>query len=236
LKFPADEHIEKYVRYREELSAEEVRWIEASINENKELRLLADWFADFYELVDKPATEDLIRARPDQIELLPMKREYSNNRSTFVLAAQSSTIKKGKLVPVNTFISEEYKTLLRVLYDPRKDSTRVHLLCGKLQEDEISLLYVPDRDLHLVLHPGGKLEIPCRQIGKEEIEAWSFCKLLLPVLKSKLDENASNRSGFVAARSGEGLIETVELTQQETQVTLDIPAVTGAAPRMMLIH
>jgi hypothetical protein len=214
---PTEKDIEQYIRFPEQLSPESIRRIELALEENEELELLANWFSRYYQFVDDSGRRT--PARPPQIELVPMKIADSKQRTMFVLAAKTEDPKTEDIETVRTFVSDRYRTLMRVLYDRKRNLTRIHVVSDHVGKQDIVLIYFPDNDLHLVSKPGGKAEVPEEQIGKELVESWSSCRILLPVSRSKINHLGPEFNGYFPADSGGG-ISTIEVEQDEDEVNI----------------
>jgi len=229
-----EKDIEQYIRFPEQLSPDVIQMIETALEENEELALLADWFSRYYQLVDDSGR--ISPARPPLIELVPMKVAESKQRSIFVLAAKTENPNAEDIETVRTFVSDRYRTLMRVLYDRKRNLTRIHVVSDHVGEQDIVLIYFPDNDLHLVSKPGGKAEVPVEQIGKELVETWSSCRILLPMLRSKINHLSPEFNGYFPADSGGG-ISTIEVEQDEDEVNIMIDSEDSSpGPGILLLH
>lgn len=229
----SEKKIEIYVRYPERLTGDEVRYIEEILQADDELALLADWYSRFYSIADDP--EGPTPEKPISIELEPAWYPETRNRNTFVLSAQTKRQKRG-IESVKTFVSERYRTLMRVLYDKEKKMTRIHVVSDYVDEKDIVLLYIPEEDLHLVSRPGGKLEVPEEQVDKKRVEDWSACRILLPVLRAQIRQRHTDGDRFIAADAG-GETETIEIRQGEGTVEIICDMEEGLAkPEILLLR
>jgi hypothetical protein len=214
---PTEKDIERYIRFPEQLSPEDIRRIENALEENEELSLLADWFSRYYQLVDDSVRKTTVR--PPQIELTHMKMVESKQRTMFVLAAKSEGAKMESIETVRTFVSDRYRTLMRVLYDKKRNLTRIHVISDHVGNQDVVLIYFPDDNLHLVSQPGGKAVVPEEQLGKDQVKTWSACRILLPLLRSKINRLDPEFCGYLPADSGGG-ISTIEVVQDENEVSI----------------
>lgn len=212
--------IERYIRFPKKLSASSRKSIELAIEENQELREFYHWFSQFYLFYDKiiKTTDPIAFSKPVfSIELKPMHSIEKKENRLFILAAQTSAISKKRIESVKTFFSAEQSTIMRVLWDNKKESTLIHILSEKISESDIALLHIPGSDLLLVSKPGGRLEISTHQINRDIIKEWAACKVILPVITTKFKPNIRNCDSFFPAKSPNGMI-TVEVVSTDKYV------------------
>lgn len=191
MKKPTDTHIEKFVACPNELSSEEKEWIQKWIDKDQEIRLLADWFKVFYQAAGsiEKSRELAGLQKPSSIELKPFKNANAFSSGVFVLAAQTpvSDKRKANLKTIRTFVSEEHKTLIRILHDSSKNRSKVHVISEYVNEYDIVLIEVFDgNNITMVSDLGGTFVIPDQKISINTIKDWARCELHLPVSKVKV--------------------------------------------------
>jgi hypothetical protein len=235
LNKPTEKEIETYIRFPEELTDNEILRVEKWIEQDKALKMLAEWFASFYDLTDELSKpQSLQPSKLNKIDLEPMPEHTVNKRRRFVLSAQTAVRRKG-IDPVHTFISEEHRTLIRVLDLKDKQTTQIHLLSDQVGSNDVVLLHFINQNLYLASQPGGKIEISYSKLSKEMVEEWSSCTLLLPILTASISRDSFNRSGFIGAKSQAG-IKSIMVTQAKDEVI--ISADSGQerdSPRFLLL-
>jgi len=219
-----EEHIEEYILHPERLSADKKKEIEKSLQENEDLKKFSEWFSEFYRIYDKLIRENeeksnSIDDQPSFIELMPMKHTQNRERRLFVLAAQTSKVNQHGIESVKTFVSDEHGTLMRVLNDKNRKLTRIHVLSDKIGEKDIIILNIPENNVHLVSKPGGKIAMPSADLKKAEVENWSSCRIILPIITSKIKPSTLSQDGFIAAKSVRGTA-SVEILAEEDTITL----------------
>lgn len=182
---PTENSIEKYVRYPSKMSREEKARIKEWIEKDEEIRLLTEWYREFYNEIDDIKTQqNRPKPVPPVIHLSPFKNQsrYSNG---FILAAQTpvSRKKRSGLKTIKTFVSEEHKTLIRILHDDDERQSKLFVISELMNEDDIVLMSARDDRSCFVSSPGGMFIIPDHEISKERMTNWSQLKLYLPVAK-----------------------------------------------------
>lgn len=240
MNLPTEKHIEKYVLSRTELSIEEQRWIQECIEKNEGVRLLADWFKTFY---GDAGNIESIEERPEYfspvIELEPVKRNSLYSSGVFVLAAQTSVKNRTKknLNTIRTFISEEHKTLIRILYNSLKNQSKLHVISEFVREDDIVLVELRDSEnTVLVSDPGGTFVISNESFSQEAIKSWKICELHLPISKIKVFKNSDNTS--LNFDTKEAYFERDELVLESDGKQLDITFSSSDCdiPKKMVIY
>jgi len=219
-----EEHIEEYILHPERLSADKKKEIEKALQKNEDLEKFSEWFSEFYRIYNKLIRENeeksnRIDDQPSFIELLPMKHTQNRERRLFVLAAQTSKVNQYGIESVKTFVSDEYGTLMRVLNDKNRKLTRIHVLSERIGESDIIILNIPEENVHLVSKPGGKITVSSADLKKADVENWSSCKIILPIITSKIKPSTLNQDGFIAANSVRGTA-SVEILANEDTITL----------------
>ncbi|MDZ7720161.1 MAG: hypothetical protein U5K72_15205 [Balneolaceae bacterium] len=190
MNIPTEKHIELYTLNRSSLTEEEIEWIEEWIQKDSELRLLAEWFQLFYKKVDQIES---VQERPDHfssvIELESAPQKSKNSGGIFVLAAQTPVADRSKksLKTIRTFVSDEHKTLIRILHNRSKNQSKLHVISEFVDEDDIVLVEVQDREkTTLVSDPGGTFVIPDQKFPENAIKSWNKCELHLPISKIRV--------------------------------------------------
>lgn len=223
MKQPTEYQIENYIRNRDSLTGEEIRLIESALNTNEETRLLAEWFTQFYKGLAQHLSEGKNKADsqvPSSFHLKPLQAEKKNGRRSFVLAAQAGSSQQvNEIEQIRTFASKKYGTLIRVLNLRSKNLTKIDVISDEVENDDIVILSVPGTAHQLITEPGGKISIPSDEISGNEIKKWPSCKINLPVLKSKVGLNTSNRDGYIIAKAAEG-VKSIEVHQRNDFVEI----------------
>ncbi|TVR29118.1 MAG: hypothetical protein EA390_10325 [Balneolaceae bacterium] len=235
MKLPSDKDIETYVKFPETLTGEKRAWIENALAASEELMLLADWFKTFYENVDSPEKEgEGYQHKPDRITMVPFISEGLHRRKRFVLAAKT-TERKDSLETVQTFQSEEFRSLLRILHREKNSEFNIHLVSEFVKNDDIILFKFMDRQGFTISKPGGKISIPEDKLTAEEIRGWNSCEIYLPAMTCNLNKKTSSRDGFIAAIKDGGM-ETVEVTRSGADVLIqtDPESESGLPAKMVL--
>lgn len=191
MKKPTSIHIEKYIACPSELTSEEKDWVREWIEKDGELRSLADWFKVFYQTVNQiEKSRELSSAeKPSIIELKPFQSKSAFSSGVFVLAAQTpvSDKRKTNLKTIQTFVSEEHKTLIRILHDSRKNRLKVHVISEYVNDDDIVLIEVRDENSTTIVSDlGGIFVIPNQKLSIDTIKDWARCELHLPISKVKV--------------------------------------------------
>lgn len=224
MNFPTEKHIENYVLRRSELASEERRWIQEWIQKDEGVRLLTEWFKTFYRDTDNiESLED----RPDDfkpvIELQTSKKKSIYSSGVFVLAAQTPVKDRNKksLQTIRTFVSEEHKTLIRILHNSLKNQSKLHVISEFVREDDIVLVEMRDKkNTLLVSEPGGTFVISYRQCSQDSIKNWESCELHLPISKIRVYKNSEwNTLNF---DTSEAHFEREELTLERIKDKLHI--------------
>lgn len=188
---PTEKHIEQYVKYPSEMSREEKIWIESWVQKDKEIHLLIDWYKEFYAEIDKiERDKNRPKSVPSVIHLTPFQNrsKFSNG---FILAAQTPVSRKkgSALKSVKTFVSEEHKTLIRILHDNDERKSKLFVISEYVEKDDIVLINVSEEQSFFVSQPGGTFVISDQTISKDKITDWSQCKLYLPLAKMIIFKN-----------------------------------------------
>lgn len=187
-----EKDIEIFIRYPSALSAAEREKVRDEIGSSIELQKLADWFRDFYDIVDSENRKST--RKPGKIKLLPIKKAVPAEKHRFVLAAMTGNKTAGGLETVATYVSEVNHTILRVLKNHSKDTIDLYVLSPHLSSDDSAILFIPEKELHMVTHPGGKLSLPYQNPWMPEDLLWQNCEILLPKVKVSLENLLQNKT------------------------------------------
>lgn len=226
---PTEKQIETYVRFPSELTDAEKVWIRDAIRQNRELQLLADWYKTFYETVDQ-IDRDLIKTPPPAfiITLSPLQRS-ATSYSAFTLSADSpESSQSSRLKTLQTFASEEHKTLVIALEDKKKNRSQLHVISGYINEDDILLLKTGDqKEKILVSDPGGIFIIDEQDIPSSQIAEWPSFDLHLPVTSIKMFRDPNTGSvtfdTFANDRQNRSVHLDVKDSSLHVHVTVDAP-------------
>lgn len=222
---PTEKNIEQYIRFPSELSGEEKTWIEEWVKKDQEIRALAEWYKQYYKNVDQVEKDRGMfdAEKPVNITLNPYNRPQKIASNVFVLAAQTPAVdrRKANLRTIRTFVSEEHKTLIRVLYDSGKNYSKLHVISEFVDEDDIVLIEVLDDEHTLMVSDlGGTFMIPDRKISQENIKDWNRCELHLPVSKIRVFKDL--KTGTLNFDSSSSMFEREDLKLNVTEDELQI--------------
>lgn len=235
---PSEEHIETYIRYPSDLSTKEIIWIEEWIEKDCELRLLADWFRDYYNTVDliEKSTNDTDE-KPSYIRLKSSKEEkrFSSNFSSPTTQIQALSRKNLTLKPVRTFISDDHKTSIRVLHDKVNNQFKLYVVSEFVGEDDLVIIKIPEKKLTFVSELGGFISIP-ESFSLNDIKGWNQCELYLPL--SKVYVYCDKKTNFINIDSfdidTDKLSIQLEVINHEAKITID--QLHKSPPQKMVIH
>lgn len=240
MNLPTEKHIEKLVLRRSELTAEEQQWIQKWIRKDRGVRLLAEWFKTFHRSADDIES---LQERPDDfspvIELQTSQKKSIYSSGVFVLAAQTPVAGRNKksLTTIRTFVSEEHKTLIRILHNSLKDQSKLHVISEFVRDDDIVLIEIRDKkNTMLVSEPGGTFVISYRECSQEAIKNWESCELHLPISKIRAYKNSEHDT--LNFDTSEAYFEREELGLERVEDELHITFNTSSeeAPDKMVIY
>lgn len=240
MNFPSEKHIEKYVLHRSELTNEEQRWIQDWIRKDEKVRLLVEWFKAFYRDTDEIES---IEKRPDHfssvIELKPDKKNSTFSSGVFVLAAQTSVRDRNKknLKTIRTFVSEEHKTLIRILHNSNKNQTKLHVISEFVREDDIVLIEFRDRQKTLLVsEPGGTFVISDKKFSQEAIKNWSKCELHLLISKIRVYKDADQDSLNFDTTEAYFERDELDLSRMGDELHITFNSSDEKSPKKMVIY
>jgi len=220
---PNEQRIELHMSNRSLASREEDQWIRKWVTYDEDIQSLAGWFKRFYATFNQiEAGKAKVAESPAAISLKPWKSKPFLP-SLFKLAAQMPVIEtfQSTLKTVKTFVSDEHKTILRILQDTGNNQLRLHVISNFVGSNDIVLLHVKTEDLLIASRPGGSFFIPEGDLSKETIDNWSACDLYLSLASIRLYKD--KRTGDINYDSTEMVRERQELnlshTHDELQVT-----------------
>lgn len=148
--------IEQYVRFPEELSAEELRYIKQQVAQSSELQELVDFFTDYYEVLNRIEQEK--SGKDTVIELKPFNYQPENSTNQkVVLAAMTGVSDVAQLQSIATLASEEHGILVRILHDHRHKQYRIHIIEREQPQHEYAILTIEDINTDFVLDEEGKI-------------------------------------------------------------------------------
>lgn len=179
-----NEHIiERYIRYPETLSEQERREVEQLLEDSAEAkaihRFLTKYYAEFDELTQVNSGVIPLSIKPK-----------ANISGPVILAAKSSSNSPKALVTKATLISEEQKTLVRVLENQETELLQFHVLSEREQLNGYTILSLDNPQVDLVTDANGKLKDVkgLSNVKWEQVQAL----LRVPVFKKEIDiENLS---------------------------------------------
>ena len=211
-------------------------WIKAWIEKDEELAMLASWYREYYLQVDafERSREKESKSIPAVIELKAFKNG-NRVKNNFVLAAQTSTASKTSFHSFRSFVSGDERTILRVMHNRKKQSTRLQIISDFLDEDDIVMIEISDTKKLLISRPGGGLELPESELSKEDIIGWHGCNIRLPVLKVLLyrDDNTGSINYSLSQKGSEAV--DVEIDDSEIRIGFSEEK-KGEIPGKMILH
>ena len=110
-----------------------------------------------------------------------------------MLAAQTPVTERNEknLKTIRTFVSEEHKTLIRILHNSSRDQSKLHVISEFVREDDIVLIEIQDSENSvLVSEPGGTFVISYQNFSQDTIKNWESCELHLPISKIRVYKNS----------------------------------------------
>ncbi|MDX1641905.1 MAG: hypothetical protein R3220_09430 [Balneolaceae bacterium] len=212
---PTEKHIEQYVRYPSQLSREEKAWIEEWIDKDNEIHLLVKWFKEYYAEVNKvESRKNKPKSVPPVIQLKPFEKK-SKISNGFILAAQTpvSGKKRSALKTVKTFVSNEHKTLIRILHDDHEKQTKFFVISEFVDDDDIVLMNVSEEQSFFVSRPGGTFIVSDQRISEKKIMDWSTCRLHLPLAKMDV---------FRTPETGELNIDSTGINREKYEISFEV--------------
>ncbi len=236
MKKPSEKQIELFANNPESFSVEQREWIKTWLEKDEELAMLASWYREYYQQVD--AIERVRKKEnttvPSVIELKAFKNG-NRVKNNFVLAAQTSTASKTSFHSFRSFASGDERTLLRVMYNREKQSTRLQIISDFLDEDDIVMIENSDSKKLLISRPGGSLELPESELSKEDITGWRGCNIHLPFLKILLyRDNEMGNINYSLSQKGS---EAVDVEIDDSEIRIGFSAeMKGKIPGKMILH
>jgi len=212
-----EKDIETYVRFPDQLSEEEKNRIESELASDEESLLLADWFEQFYKLTDQAIVTGK-SSKPSRMVMRPAENNHLFRARRFVLAAKAGEQKSGP-VHIKTLQSDEFRSLLRILYNSDDDMYYLHTISEHIGDKDIILIRFQNDYGFRVSEPGGKLRLKLNEIESDRMKNPEGCEIYLPLIVCRLGKNDTERSGFVAAKAGQDIV-TIEITNEGDEVTL----------------
>lgn len=240
MNIPTEKHIEMYVLNRSQLTDKEQQWIQDWIQKDPEVRLLAEWFERFYREIDEIASQkNQPEHIPPVIQLKPFQNKNSYSSGVFVLAAQTPVADRRRkhLKTIRTFVSEEHKTLIRILHDSKKSLSKLHVISEFVQEYDIVLIEVNDANHTLMVSdPGGTFVIPDKEFSEDSIRTWNECELHLPIFKIRVFKD-SNTGALNFDTSGVNMErDDLQIDVNETELNLEFDGSDEMIPDKLVIY
>lgn len=232
---PSEEYIENYVRYPSDLSTKEKLWIEEWIQKDCEIRLLADWFREFYEVFDEvEKSKTSYAGKPDYIKLEPFSfEEEKSDSNSKDLFTEISTFQSKRLV--QTFLSKKNKTLIRILYDDEDRLYKLHIISEFVDKDDIVLIKIPENDTFLMGGPGESIPIPGK-ISPDNIREWPYCELYLPLSKIHVYRDKRTHYLNIDSRNLDSDTSSIDLKVINHQAEITIHSGDQPTPQKMALH
>ncbi|MCP9291479.1 hypothetical protein [Gracilimonas sediminicola] len=215
--------IEQYIRFAEELTEEEKNEVERLIETSDEMQAIYLFLKQFYEEFDKAS-----RVSKAVIPLtLLQKHQHSG---PVVLAAMTKESSASGLVTKATLVSEERKTVVRILEDEQSHSLQFHVIGNQKQPNSYVILSLLNPQVDLVTNEKGKLK------GVQELSDidWSTVSTLLriPVFKTTVHPGISNKSFNVKNESG----QEVEIQKYDEHVQIKVKNEGSVLSRVLVVQ
>lgn len=240
MNFPTEKHIEEFVLRRSEMTTEEQQWIQEWIQKDEGVRLLAEWFKNFYRSADDLES---LQERPDDfspvIELQTVQKKSIYSSGVFVLAAQTPITDRGKksLKTIRTFVSEEHKTLVRILHNSLKNQSKLHVISEFVREDDIVIVEIRDqKKTVLVSEPGGTFVLSYQECSQDAIKSWERCELHLPISKIRVYKNSERNTINFDTSEAYFEREELELDRVEDELHVAFHSSNDKKPDKMVIY
>ncbi|MEX0721400.1 MAG: hypothetical protein WD059_12080 [Balneolaceae bacterium] len=178
------EHIiEQYIRFPQELSLVERKEVSFAIKHSQEAKKIYSFLKEYYQEFD--------RLFGVQTNIIPLQvAEYKNDKTgPVVLAAMTPETTTQVLKTKAILVSEERKTLVRILENQLSHSLQFHIISEQKNQVERAILSLVHPEMDLVTDENGKLK-NVRELSDVHWESVSTL-LRLPVEKITLDTDGS---------------------------------------------
>ena len=223
-------------------------WIRQAILQDREIQLLADWYTEFYRTFDQ-IDIDLKKTRPPAfiISLTPLQRS-AISKSPFILSADSpESSQSSRQKTLQTFASEEHKTLVRVLKGGKRKRSQLHVISGYIDKDDILLIKTGEKirgqgqdekvkvkEKILVSDPGGIFKIDEQDIPSGQIAEWPSFDLYLPVASIKVFKDPATGSVTYDTFASDRQNTTIQLDVQDSSLHVTVDASDEPLPTMLV--
>lgn len=176
-----EKDIEQYIRFPQELSAEEIAEIVYAIESSDETRIIYEFLREYYLNLDRI---ELSKTYTFSLRAVHLRQA---NSGPVVLAAMTTEKPIQKLKTRATLVSEEHNTLIRVLENIDTNLLQFHIL-SQQYNSERAILSIMNPEIDLVSDKNGKV----RNVENLSDIQWETIStiLRLPVYKIKIDLNA----------------------------------------------
>jgi hypothetical protein len=147
----SEHKIEQFIRFSYELSREEKEAIKREVETSEEAQKIFQFLSDYYEELDK--TNKL------SAHLIPLNIfKEKQHPGPVVLAAMSTEIEESTLTTKATLVSEEHKTLVRILENRKNKSLQFHVIGEDIDRNRHAILSLVQQEIDLVTDQYGKLK------------------------------------------------------------------------------
>lgn len=218
------EYIETYVFAPDLLSQEEKIEIEQWIRESETLRAIAERYAALEKEI-RFIKNSKSKQRPErsEVELKPSRIIRKRNFS-FTLAAKTTKTKTGRfgMKTLRTFISEENKTIVRVIRENDEPQVQIYAISEKMDSDDIALLRVPGVTDLMISKPGGVFLLASSQFSDDVVKSWESCMLFTPVDRADLLINPSTGGIFLDTHRSDKEKLSVSVCDKETVIEIHL--------------
>lgn len=152
MKKITEHKIEQYLRFSYELTKEEMEEIKEVLEYSEEAQKMYAFLKQYYDELDR------VSGIRSYVIPLKTKKDTPQFSRPVVLAAMSAEKKAASLVTKATLISEEHKTLVRVLEDQSDHTLQFHVIGERPDNNERAILSVVKHNVDLVTDNRGKLK------------------------------------------------------------------------------
>jgi hypothetical protein len=233
LKRLSEKDIETYVRFQETLSKKDRDRIEAVLSVDQESLLLADWLRLFYHNADSSVKQDNT-PKPARIKLEAAEVNRSKDVKRFVLAAKSTNQNSGP-ENIKTLISQEYRSIVRMLYNAENEQVDVFTMSELIDEKDVILIRFQEDQQYRISVPGGRLQLDTNHEDIREFKNLATCEICLPMMTCRLSAKTISQDGFVAARIGNEIVSLeIILNNSDVSIIIDSEVLSQELNRVVL--
>lgn len=218
---PTENHLELYIRYPFLLLEKEKEWIEYWIQKDTTIYSIAEFFRVFYSTFEEIQRSYNSKVNKPGIIHLKQKSLYKKKTNGFVLAAQTISENYSIYDNVRTFVSDEHKTLIRVINKPEQNKLIAYVLSDFGSKKDIYLLKNGKNNHYLITEPGGKIEIDKKNEANINPLSWETCELYVPIIQVIVFKDSS--TSFLTYSFGYTKhIDSITIEASENELVINI--------------